>query len=203
MTSSRRLSTPALIGLAIAVALAISAYGFIEYGGWNAEGALAAARYTARFAFPWFVVAISASALAALWPGGWRSVLLRRRRAIGLSFAAAHGVHLIMLTIAINVFGDPTSIVTLIGGGTVYVLILAMALTSNDAAVRAMGPRGWKALHLTGAIAIGLVFANSYAGRLGEKPWLAIPALTLLIGALTLRIAAWIKKRARRTAQTA
>ena len=83
MTSARSISTPAVIGLATLAASLIAAFGYVEFGGWNAEGAGAAARYTARFSFPIFVLAWSASALAKLWPGSWRTVLLRRRRAIG------------------------------------------------------------------------------------------------------------------------
>lgn len=198
MTSARSVPTPAIIGAVTLVALLIVAYGYFEFGGWNAEGAGAAARYTARFSFPIFVAAWSASALAALWPGGWRSVMLRRRRAIGLSFAAAHFVHLAALLIVVLIFGSEPKVTTLYGGGAGYVLVALMALTSNDAAVRQLGPRNWKALHTFGALAIAVIFAVSYLGRLDTKPWLAIPALSLLALAVALKSAAWLKKRAPR-----
>lgn len=196
MVAQYKVSTPAIIGLAALAAAGVAAYGYAEFGGWNAEGAGAAARYTARFSFPIFVAAWSASALATLWPGGWRSVMLRRRRAVGLSFAAAHFVHMAALLVAVFVFAAQPSAKTIYGGGATYVLIAAMALTSNDWSVRKLGPRHWKMLHTIGGLAVAIVFTVSYLGRLDAKPWLAIPALTLLGSAAALKMLAWMKKRA-------
>jgi len=201
MTAQRMVSTPAIVLLSAVLAASIAAYGYAEFGGWNAEGAGAAARYTARFSFPLFVTAWSASALATLWPGGWRSVMLRRRRAIGLSFAAAHFVHLAALLIVVLIFGVEAKATTIYGGGAGYVLVALMALTSNDWSVRALGPRNWKTLHTFGALTIAVIFTVSYVGRLDAKPWLAIPALTLLGGAVLLKLAAWLRKRAPRAAR--
>lgn len=200
MAKERAVSTPAVIVFSALVAASIAWFGYVMEGGWSAEGAGAAARFTARFSFLWFLAAWSASSLATLWPGGWRSVMLRRRRAIGLGFAAAHGVHFIMLLIAVNVFGSPTSTKTIYGGGGAYVLVALMALTSNDWSVRTLGPRNWKLLHTIGALAVATVFFVSYSGRLETKPWLAIPALTLLGGVALLKLVAWMKKRSMRAA---
>ncbi len=198
MASARAISTPALVGLVTLAALAVMAWGYAEFGGWNAESAGAATRYTARFSFPIFMLAWSASALATLWPGGWRGVLLRRRRAIGLSFAAAHGVHFAALLIVVLLFAAEPSARTVYGGGFGYVMIALMALTSNDWSVRKLGPRNWRALHTFGALTIAVIFAVSYLGRLEDKPWLAVPTLALLGVAVLLKIAAWMKKRMRR-----
>ncbi len=189
-----RIAAAGALGATLAAAL-----GYGLFGGWTLDGALAAARFTARFAFLWFILAWSAGALARLFPGGWRAVLRRRRRAIGLGFAAAHGVHLGALLIATLTFGDPTALATILGGGIVYVFVALMALTSNDAAVRILGPRRWSLLHATGGYMIALVFAYSYFGRLETKPWLAIPALSLLGVAALLRLAAFAAKRRRLT----
>lgn len=196
MAAQNTISTPAIIVFAALAAAGVGAFGYAEFGGWNAEGAGAAARYTARFSFPIFIFAWSASALATLWPGGWRSVMLRRRRAIGLSFAAAHFVHFAALLIAVFVFAAQPSTKTIYGGGFTYVLIAAMALTSNDWSVRKLGPRNWKMLHTIGGLAVAIVFTVSYLGRLEEKAWLAIPALTLLGSAALVKLLAWMKKRA-------
>lgn len=190
-------STLAVALLAALGGLAIAVGGYWSEGGWTHDGAMAAARLTARFSFLWFVVAWSASALMRLWPGGWRSQLLYRRRAVGLGFAAAHTVHLAALLIAVLAFAEPRALTTIVGGGIGYAFMAAMALTSNDAAVRAMGPRNWKLLHATGGYALAAIFAFSYYGRLSDKPWLAVPALVLISGAALLRVAAWIKSRAR------
>lgn len=198
--SRRLLPTPLIITLTMLAATAIAVVAAAAEGGWTRDGALAAARLTARFSFPVFVLAWSASALARLWPGGWRTILLRRRRAIGLSFAGAHAVHLVALLVAILVFGAPASPVGVLDDGAGYVLLAAMALTSNDSAVRALGPARWRLLHTVGSYAIAAIFAFSYWGRLETHPELAIPTLSLLALAAALRLAAWIKARAVRPA---
>lgn len=194
MTAERRISTPTIIAVSAFVAAAIAVLGFTLEGGWTADGAGAAARLTARFSFFWFITAWSASALAKLWPGGWRTVLLRRRRAVGLGFAAAHFVHLAALLIAVLVFATPRSATTIYGGGFGYVMVALMALTSNDWSVRTLGPRNWKLLHTFGSIVVAGIFFTSYLGRLEEKPWLAVPTLTLLGGAVLLKFAVWMKR---------
>lgn len=197
MTAGRRVSTPMIIAVSTLAAAAIATLGFVLEGGWTADGAAAAARLTARFSFFWFITAWSASALARLWPGGWRGVLLRRRRAVGLGFAAAHFVHLGALLIAVLVFATPRSLTTIYGGGFGYVMVALMALTSNDWSVRTLGPRNWKLLHTIGGIVIAAIFFTSYLGRLEDKPWLAIPTLALLGGAVLLKFAAWMKSALR------
>ena len=80
--------------------------------------------------------------------------------------------------------------VSLIGGGLGYALILAMALTSTDAAQRAMG-RWWKRLHRVGIWYVFLIFAQSYAGRLakfGEHVPEGAYGLIVLLTALALRL---------------
>ena len=120
-------SPPIAIATATGLALAIATAAYLAHGGWTYEGAAAAARLTARESFLWFVIAWSASALARLWPGGWRTALLRRRRSIGLGFAASHTVHLGALLIAILVFDHGAKPATVIGGGIGYLFVFAMA----------------------------------------------------------------------------
>jgi DMSO/TMAO reductase YedYZ heme-binding membrane subunit len=172
-----------------------SVAGGLTHGGWTYDGAAAAARLTARASFLWFVAAWSASALARLWPGGWRAALLRRRRSVGLGFAATHTVHLAALLTAIFIFGHGSKMVTVIGGGIGYLFVFAMAITSNDASVRRLGPRRWRLLHATGGYVIAGIFAFSYLGRVPAQPWLGIPALSLLGLAALLRILAWLRRR--------
>lgn len=186
-----------IVAGATLVATLIAVAGAAAFGGWTGEGVGAATRFTARWAFPWFLAAWSASALATLWPGGWRTVLLRRRRAVGLAFAANHTVHFVALMTGILVFDAPAKLITLIAGGTVYLFIALMAATSNDAAVRWLGPKRWRLLHAVGGWAILLVFTNSYVGRIGEKPWLGIPAVTFIALAVLLRAGAWLKRHRR------
>ncbi|MFA6112742.1 MAG: hypothetical protein WC729_02090 [Sphingomonas sp.] len=190
-------SPPIAIGFATLVALAIVAGAFLTHGGWTYEGAAAAARLTARASFLWFVTAWSASALARLWPGGWRTILLRRRRSVGLAFAATHTVHLVALLTAIFVFDHGTKMVTVIGGGIGYLFVFAMAITSNDASVRRLGPRRWRLLHATGGYVIAGIFAFSYLGRVPANPALGVPMLSLIGLVALLRVLAWARRRRR------
>lgn len=167
-----------LIGLANAVL----------FGGWSLDGASAATRITARCSFVWFIVAWGIGPLAHLWRGGWRSALLRRRRAIGLGFMAAHFVHLIALTTYIGYFGHESSVVAIVGGGLCYVVLFAMALTSHNWWIARLAPKRWKILHVFGGWFAFAVFTNSYVGRLESQPWLAITALVILAGAFGLQV---------------
>jgi len=167
------------------------------FGGWTKDGVLAGTAITARWAFPWFIAAWSASSLARLWPGGWRTALLRRRRAVGLAFAANHFVHLGFVVAAVSQFDETRPLYVYLLGGGAYVMIAAMALTSNDAAQRWMGLKGWRLLHAVGGWWVLIIFANSYVGRLMTKPAIAAPAVILIVAALALRIAAALKGRSR------
>jgi methionine sulfoxide reductase heme-binding subunit len=133
MTSRKSHSPPTIVIVLIAM-VTTSVAGILNaawQGGWSIDGALAATRITARFSFVWFIAAWSVSALAFHWPGGWRTALLRRRRAVGLGFAAAHGVHLVALSLALGYFGHVSSALAIYGGGFCYAVIFAMAATSN------------------------------------------------------------------------
>ncbi|HEX4847222.1 MAG TPA: hypothetical protein VFV30_03695, partial [Novosphingobium sp.] len=69
-------------------------------------------------------------------------------------------------------------------------------LTSNDAAMRALG-RNWKRLHTFGIHYVWLIFTLAYAGRLMEaetRPE-ALYGVSLCLAALAVRIAAWRQGR--------
>lgn len=187
--------TARIIAAASIGALAAAAIGLWQAGAADHDGFQAAARLTARWSFVWFIVVWSASALARLWPGGWRSWLLYNRRGFGLAFASAHLIHAGFFLTAIFGFGVETSLRTIIGGGLGYVFVILLALTSQDYWVRRLSPRGWKLLHTIGVNYIALIFLVSYIGRLETNPPLAYATLSALGLAFTLRIAAWLKAR--------
>ncbi len=181
--------------LVVAIAGALIGAVSLLVGGWSLEGTLSASSWTARWSFVWFLLAWSASSLATLWPGGWRRQLLRRRRAAGVSFAAAHVVHAGFFLTAILVFGVERAVPILVSGGLVYTVILAMAATSNDAAVRRLGAQRWKRLHTIGGWIVFVVFANGYIGRIFETPVVGITGTLLIVIALGLRAAVWRRRR--------
>jgi len=154
-----------------------------------------AARYTARVGFPLFLLTYAASSLVRLWPGDSTRALLRHRRQWGLGFALAHSIHLVALIVYLTLSGESRPIGVLIGGGTAYALMFAMALTSNDAAMRAMGI-WWKRLHRTGIHVLWGVFAFSYFGRLfsENQQVTGLVFFPLCVASLGLRIMAWRKR---------
>jgi DMSO/TMAO reductase YedYZ heme-binding membrane subunit len=188
---NRKITPHALALLLSALAIAVG----IALGDDAAERANLVARYTARAAFPLFLLTYAASSLGRLWPGGATRALLRRRRHWGLGFMVAHTIHLAALGINLLVYDVFRPIPVLLGGALSYGLLYLMAFTSTDAAMRAMG-RWWKRLHMVGIHYAWVVFFQSYAGSALMHPdWDkritgAVFAL-LLLGALVLRLAAW------------
>jgi methionine sulfoxide reductase heme-binding subunit len=181
-----------LTGL-LAIGLGVAA------GGDAAEQANLAARWTARAAFPFFLIAYSASSLLRQWPGGLTRALMRRRRQWGLAFALAHTIHLAALATNLLAFDVERPLLVLAGGGLAYGLIYLMALTSNDWSMRKLG-RKWKLLHRIGIHYTWLIFFQSYAGGIfNSDPDKALTGLLftpLLLAALGLRL--WLHHGRRR-----
>lgn len=160
------------------------------------EGWQLAARWTARAGFPIFILTYAISSLGRIWPGTLTRTIWRDRRWWGLGFAACHSVHLYALYTYTVMAGHGVSTQTLIGGGGAYVVMYLMALTSNDAAMRALG-KNWKRLHTLGIHWLWFIFTFSYFGRVmdgRELPWAGIAFATAL-AALGLRISVWAKGR--------
>lgn len=179
---------PLLLGL-------VAGLGTIALGLWTgtdlADQWSRAARWTARIGLPIFLLTFTASALAKLWPNAVTRSLWQNRRWWGLGFAACHTTHLYALVRYLQISGEDRPLPALAAGGMAYVLMFAMAATSNDAAMKALG-RNWKRLHTAGAYYLWLIFTLSYSLRLAEPGKLleAVYGVTLCFAALVLRIAA-------------
>lgn len=186
-------SAPLWLALLIAVSAIIAA---LSFGHTPSEQALLAARWTARVALPVFLLAYLASSLLRIWPSELTKSLVRRRRQWGLGFALAHTIHLIALAINVLVFGPSREPETLLGGGLAYVFILVMALTSNNWSMKKLG-KNWKRLHVAGIHYIWLIFAISYASRLGDPEKFLTGAVftPVMLGALGVRLYAHFGKR--------
>ena len=137
--------------------------GFVENSN---ESLMLWARHTARISFAYFLLSFSASSLHYFFSNTLTKFIRHQRRYIGLSFALAHTIHLVALTSFFIVMKENPGIVTLIGGGLGYVLVYAMALTSNDNAVKKLGLKRWKQIHWFGANYIAVIFAFTYVGKL-------------------------------------
>jgi methionine sulfoxide reductase heme-binding subunit len=182
----RRRRVGSLVTAGVAGALLAIAIGF-ALGTGREEQWLLATRYTARFSFPVFLLAFTASALRRFFPGEGTRALVRERRGLGLSFAAAHTVHLGALVIYNVVAGRTPNLVTLAGGGVAYLAMYLMALTSNDWSVRRLG-KNWGRLHTFGAYWIWGIFSFTYGTRVASGKLFFLPELVLALAALTLRL---------------
>lgn len=173
----------------IAAALAVMAG--LRAGGLDILGWQLAARWTARVGFPIFLAAYLGSTLVRVMPASWSRALARDRRSWGLGFAASHTVHLAALVMVLRLSPEPRTIASLIPGGIAYAFIFAMAVTSNQTAMRALG-RNWKRLHTAGIHVIWLIFTLAYAKRIPdmETRAIGITMTALALAALALRVAA-------------
>jgi DMSO/TMAO reductase YedYZ heme-binding membrane subunit len=81
-------------------------------------------------------------------------------------------------------------------GGLGYVVLLALVLTSNDAAVKRLGAR-WKTLHRFGVHYLWLIFTLTYLGRIAEPnpSSQSYVLFALALGAAALRLAGFVKGR--------
>lgn len=114
---------------------------------------------------------------------------MRQRRYVGLGFAAAHTIHGICFAwlLAVTDVTRPAKVFAFGGGG--YLIMWAMAATSNDAAMRALG-RNWKRLHTLGIWWLWTVFTYSYFGRIfrPETQILGIAMTSLFAAAALTRV---------------
>jgi sulfoxide reductase heme-binding subunit YedZ len=158
-------------------------------------------RFTARSSLVLFCLAFSAAALAQLYPTSWTRWLRRNRRALGVTFAASHGLH----AIAIGAFAamDPagfaasTNLASYVFGGIGYAFIIAMTATSFDRTAAAIGPRAWRMLHLAGGYYLWLQFMVSFGKRLPGMPLYSLFLIPLL-AVLALRLLAMTRRAERR-----
>jgi hypothetical protein len=158
-------------------------------------------RATARASIALFLMAFVARPLLQLTHSGVSRWLVAN---LGVSAAYAqllHGAALALL-FARFVTYEP-DLTGLIGGGLGFALYFAMALTSRDAAVAALGKRTWKALHTVGAYWVWFIFALTNWGNIPfafEKLGLGHQVLYVgiqaaLFGALGLRWVLWVRER--------
>ena len=159
-----------LFWLLAALETAAFAAMFVAFGS-DEAGLRALVRQTARISFVVFLVVYTAAPLRRLWPTAASRWALHNRRALGVSFAWAHGLHALAIGMLALLLGDAfeVDLATLVGGGGTYLLIAAMALTSTDRTARWLGPRRWALLHRTGLHATWVIFAISWASRAGSS----------------------------------
>jgi methionine sulfoxide reductase heme-binding subunit len=90
-----------------------------------------------------------------------------------------------------------TSAATYLFGGIGYAFIIAMTATSFDRAAAAIGPRGWRILHLCGGYYLWFQFMVSFGKRIPAMPLYALFLIPLL-AVMALRLIAMMSASSRR-----
>jgi sulfoxide reductase heme-binding subunit YedZ len=149
-------------------------------------------RVTARITFLFFFCAFTAPALLTMCPAPSTRWLAERRRRWVLAFAASHTVHLAFIIALAMKPGSMGSVrqfgwVTLVGGGTVYLFIyaLAAAVAFPAKAGCVLSPRFLSFAYYP----IWFVFASSYVAGAVRSAFF-LPFAVAAITALLLRLLA-------------
>jgi DMSO/TMAO reductase YedYZ heme-binding membrane subunit len=168
-------------------------------GGGGRDATRLALRTTARVSFVYFMLAFVASPLARLRPGPFSRWLLRRRRALGVAFAASMSVHVGCILRLYTLYApERPPMVTdadFLIGIPGLVLVALMAVTSLIAVRRRIAPAHWRRLHTAGIYVVWSIFflclVDSVSRKETNHPVTAYYVFILvLLAAMALRIAA-------------
>lgn len=150
-------------------------------------------RLTARISLVLFLITFITSSTRQILKNQF-AFLMKKRRAVGLSFAFSHLIHGILFATLYII--DPTLFfqvaqrTTIIFGGLGYVFIFVMAATSNDYSVQKLGIKRWRTIHSVGMYYLWFIFFASYAGRVvgnGYYMFLVGPLLGFLVLKILLK----------------
>jgi hypothetical protein len=175
----------------------------------SAKGVSSMIQLSVRHAVPLLFVAFAASSVQVLFPGAFSRWLLRNRKFIGLSFAAAMGWQLTFILWLVTVHSEyyVSEVYVLsdvVEGVSSYAFLLAMVLTSFKFGRSRLTPKQWKLLHTTGIYWLWCYAWIAYWYNLFyyESPALFIDYVYYWGGFLAwgLRLAAWSKKRSKQSA---
>jgi methionine sulfoxide reductase heme-binding subunit len=153
---------------------------------------------TARITLVFFLCAFTGNAFRALWPARFSLWLSRNRDWFLVAMAASHTFHLAAIIAFFQVVGwSKLHLVTVLGGGSVYLLIYALAaaairrLRRDGHGFLAGSPR----LEAAALYLIWLIFALAFIPRIVSGwPVYSILAVTALT-ALAIRIACLVRHK--------
>jgi hypothetical protein len=173
---------------ALALVVAAMALGLAAWHGFSVEGVRVAIRATARTSLGLFVLVFAAAGWVRLWPSLLSGWVQKNRRYLGVSFAASHAMHAIVIAafaiLDLTQFRSVTSITSFAFGGVAYLFIAGMTATSFDRTAAWIGPRAWNLLHTAGMYYIWMVFMISEGMRAVGHPayWLGVALLLVAMG---------------------
>lgn len=180
------MATAFAIELVLAVGT-LALYGVAE------RGTDIALQMTARFSFLLFLPAYCGGALAVLFGPPW-DMLRQRARNFGLSFAAAHLVHL-GLVVWLCFIGAVPPVGTFEVFGFAAVWLYLLAALSIDRLHRAVGKRVWRLLHLIGLNVLAVAFALDFLKFPAQADAVYLlgylPFDVVALAGPALRLAAW------------
>lgn len=187
---TRRLALFGIVGGSALIGAALITSG-LSSAGTTLDAWRMAVRVTARFSLVLFLLAFLASSLARIFTNNLTRSLLRERRGMGLAFAGAHFVHLGAFVTYFALGGLVPPAPVLIAGGLGYLVVAAMAATSNDWSTARLGAKNWRRLHVFGLYYIWLIFALTYLSRAAKGPFTILDGglLALIVAAIVLRLA--------------
>ncbi|MDJ0879172.1 MAG: hypothetical protein QNI86_11205 [Halieaceae bacterium] len=169
------------------------------------EGVSSMIQTSVRWSMPWLYLAFIASSLVALAPGEPSRWLLRNRKIMGLLFAAgmAWQISFIIWLVGWHTeyYVDEVYVLRDVIEGLVgYSFLLAMTVTSFKRGRQMFTPKAkqWKLLHKTGiyflwAYAFGTYWYSVF--YYDNPDWVHYLYYWLGVAALSLRIAAWVRKQ--------
>jgi DMSO/TMAO reductase YedYZ heme-binding membrane subunit len=138
------------------------------------ESSRAYLRLSGRVGMGLFFVSFGASTLHRLFNAGWSHYLIKNRRYYGISTAIVLWSHfLVILSLSVTAsewFRESAPWFILYPGSGVFILVGLMALSSNDYAVKKLGPKTWKTLHLVGGYTALAAFTYEYVLVLYLQP---------------------------------
>lgn len=122
-------------------------------------------RYTARIAAFLFAIIFASSSVHHLIKSNTSASLVRYRPHLGIVFAVVHTLHLmslVYLQYKIHPVFSLAKSSSLFAGGTAYLLMYLMLITTHPGVKLKMSLRSWRIIHLIGLYWIWVIFFNSY-----------------------------------------
>lgn len=123
-------------------------------------------------AFVLFFFSFGASPLNLLFKSSFSRWLVRNRRYIGISFGIAFLSHAGLILFLAQRYPEPLlSDLTnevIYTGITAFSVTALMTFTSNNAAVKLLGPQAWSILHTIGGYFLLIMFTLTYLSKLND-----------------------------------
>jgi len=164
---------------------------FIVVKGFSEEGVRLIIRWTAKIDVICFCVAFGASAFHRRIKNSFSFWVYMNRKYFGISFAILHLLHLLALGVlqyAFHPVFERAASISLLAGGTAYLFVILMLMTSFERFSKMISRKQWKLLHTIGGYWILFIFMNSYFKGAMEGEYWDLGFLLILTAVLVMRL---------------